>query len=56
MNTAKQAMENREYVRRLLEQKQPGFAASLELAALLVEQDLSELAMTPRNVRGAEAG
>jgi hypothetical protein len=33
MKTVKQAMENMEYVRRLLGQKQPGFAASLELAA-----------------------
>ena len=29
MKSAKQAIENMEYVRRLLEQKQPGFAASL---------------------------
>jgi hypothetical protein len=35
MKTAKQAMENMEYVRRLLEQKQPGFAASLEFAVSL---------------------
>jgi hypothetical protein len=32
MNTAKQAMENMEYVRSLLEEKQAGFAASAELA------------------------
>jgi hypothetical protein len=37
MNSTKQAIENMEYVRRLLEQKQPGFAASLEFAASLVE-------------------
>jgi len=37
MKSTKQAMENMEYVRRLLEQKQPGFAASLEFAASLVE-------------------
>ena len=55
MNTAEQAMENREYVRRLLEQNQSGFAASLELAASLVEQDLRELAITPGTVRGTEA-
>jgi hypothetical protein len=33
----KQAMENMEYVRWLLGQKQPGFAASLELAVSLTE-------------------
>jgi hypothetical protein len=32
MNTAKQAMENMEYVRSLLREKQAGFAASVELA------------------------
>ena len=37
MKSTKQAMENMEYVRRLLEQKYPGFAASLEFAASLVE-------------------
>jgi hypothetical protein len=37
MKSANQAIENVEYVRRLLEQKQPGFAASLECAASLVE-------------------
>ena len=36
MNTAKQAMENMEYVRKLLEEKQPGFSASLELAASFI--------------------
>jgi hypothetical protein len=36
MNTAKQATENMDYVRRLLKEKQPGFAASLELAVSLV--------------------
>ena len=35
-----QSAENMEYVRKLLKQKQPGFAAALELAADLVEQDL----------------
>jgi hypothetical protein len=29
------------YVRRLLRRKQPGFAAALELAAALVEQELN---------------
>jgi hypothetical protein len=37
MKSIKQAIENMEYVRRLLEQKQPGFAACLEFAASLVE-------------------
>jgi hypothetical protein len=32
MNTARQAMEKMEYVRGLLEEKQPEFAASVELA------------------------
>ncbi|HEX2318123.1 MAG TPA: hypothetical protein VHJ18_03975 [Streptosporangiaceae bacterium] len=40
MKSTKQAIENMEYVRRLLEQKQPGFAASLEFAASLVETSL----------------
>jgi DNA-binding transcriptional regulator YiaG len=38
MKSTKQAIENMEYVRRLLEQKQPEFAASLEIAASLVRQ------------------
>jgi hypothetical protein len=37
----RQSAENMEYVRRLLKQKQPGFAAVLELAADLVERELS---------------
>jgi hypothetical protein len=37
MKSAKQEMENMEYVRRLLEQKQPGFAASLEFAVSLAD-------------------
>lgn len=37
MKSTKQEVENMEYVRRLLEQKQPGFAACLEFAASLVE-------------------
>ena len=36
MNTARQATENMEYVRRLLREKQPEFAAALELAMNLV--------------------
>ena len=38
--TVEQAIENMEYVRRLLGQKQPGFAASLELAASQLVADL----------------
>ena len=40
MKSTKQAIENMEFVRRLLEQKQPGFAASLQFAASLVETSL----------------
>jgi hypothetical protein len=36
MNTARQATENMEYVRRLLEEKQAGFAASVELAVSVI--------------------
>jgi hypothetical protein len=36
MASTQQAWENREYVRRLLRERQPGFAAALELA----EQEL----------------
>jgi len=42
MKSAKQAMENMEYVRRLLEQKQPGFAASLELAVSLADTSMEK--------------
>jgi len=42
MDTVKQAMENMEYVRRLLGQKQPGFAAALELATSQLESKLCE--------------
>ena len=40
MKSAKQPMENLEYVCRLLEQKQPGFAASLEFAVSLAEKSM----------------
>ena len=46
-----QAIENVEYVRRLLGQKQPAFAASLELAAARLERQLREPGMAPRNRR-----
>jgi hypothetical protein len=51
MVTVKQAMENMEYVRRLLGQKQPGFAASLELATSQLERKLCEPVMAPQNRR-----
>jgi len=40
--TAKQAMENMEYVCRLLGQKQPGFAASLVFAVSLAETSMEK--------------
>jgi hypothetical protein len=40
MSTAKQAMENMEYVRRLLEEKQAGFAASVELAVSFIHRQI----------------
>ena len=40
MNTAKQAVENMEYVRRLLGEKQPGFAASAELAVSFIHRQI----------------
>ena len=46
---AGQSTENMEYVRRLLKQKQPGFAAALELAVDLVERELSSPEM-PRDI------
>jgi hypothetical protein len=51
MKTVKEAMENMEYVRRLLGQKQPGFAASLELAASQLERKLRESVSAPQNCR-----
>jgi hypothetical protein len=47
-----QSTENMEYVRMLLKQKQPEFAAALELAADLVERDLRS-AETPRDMSPA---
>ena len=40
MNTARQAMQNMEYVRRLLEEKQPEFAASVELAVSFIQRQI----------------
>ena len=36
-----QSTENMEYVRRLLQEKQPGFSAALELALMLAEMELT---------------
>jgi hypothetical protein len=43
MLTEDQATENMAYLRRLLRRNQPRFAAALELAAALVEQELNSL-------------
>jgi len=65
MNTAKQAMENMEYVRRLLEEKQAGFAASVELAVSVIRRQIERpeendgtdaVAWTPRDHREARPG
>jgi hypothetical protein len=48
MNTVEQAIENMEYVRRLLRRQQPGFAASLELAVSKLESELREPVMAPQ--------
>ena len=53
--TVEQAMENMEYVRRLLGQKQPGFAASLELAASQLERKLREPVMAPQTTAAISA-
>jgi hypothetical protein len=45
MNSDKQAMENMEYVRRLLEEKQPGFSASVELAVSFIHRQIEEETM-----------
>jgi hypothetical protein len=37
---SRQSMDNREYVRRLLKEKQPALSAALELAADLVGREL----------------
>lgn len=39
---ADQSLRNREFVRRLLKQKQPAFAAALELAVTLTEREPTE--------------
>ena len=42
INSTARAMENMEYVRSLLKQRQPEFAAALEWAAMLAEKDSTE--------------
>jgi len=42
INSTARAMENMEYVRSLLEQRQPEFAGALEWAAMLAEKDSTE--------------
>ena len=49
MVVTQQSTENMEYVRKLLKQKQPAFAAALELAVDLVERDLRSPKM-PRDI------
>jgi hypothetical protein len=65
MNTARQATENMEYVRRLLEEKRAEFAASVKLAVSLIrcqiegpeENDGTDAAAwTPRDYREARPG
>lgn len=46
MVVTQQSTENMEYVRKLLKQKQPGFAAALELVVDLVERDLKSPKMS----------
>ena len=47
--TNEQSAENMEHVRGLLKRKQPGFSATLELAADMVRQELQE---KPRVIPG----
>ena len=53
MIITQQRTENMEYVRRLLRQKQPGFSVVLELAVILVEQQLRSPDM-PRDISAGE--
>jgi hypothetical protein len=52
MKPAKQAMENMAYVRRLLEEKQPGFSASVELVVSSIHrqwpEETVEMTLLPR--------
>ena len=49
----KRSTENMAYVRRLLRQKQPGFAAALERAVVLAEQEHASLGL-PRDISAGE--
>ena len=51
--TSEQSTANREYLRRLLRQRQPGFSAALELAADLLGRELHG-AETPRDIGASE--
>ena len=51
---SRQSMENREYMRRLLREKQPGFSAALELAMDLAGRELRSRE-TQRDVSASEA-
>jgi hypothetical protein len=53
MVITQQRTENMEYVRSLLRQKQPGFSVALELAVILVEQQLRSPDM-PRDIGAGE--
>jgi hypothetical protein len=53
MVITQQRTENMEYVRSLLRQKQPGFSVALELAVILVEQQLRSPDM-PRDIGACE--
>lgn len=53
MVITQQSTENVEYVRKLLRQKQPGFSVALELAVILVEQQLRSPDM-PRDIGAGE--
>jgi hypothetical protein len=53
MVITQQRTENMEYVRRLLRQKQPDFSVALELAVILVEQQLRSPGM-PRDIGAGE--
>jgi hypothetical protein len=53
MVITQQRTENMEYVRSLLRQKQPGFSVALELAVILVEEQLRSPDM-PRDIGAGE--
>lgn len=52
--SSEQSTANKEYLRRLLRQRQPGFSAALELAMDLLVQELHRAEM-PRGI-GASKG